>query len=216
MTSNREDFTRHELPPKIVKPVKTYAPNRIPLEGMTTMKSDFTHKMPDKMQSFKPVNNGVYSEDPFVATTTNKNDFQQWVVKPNIFKKDNQYVQPVGEMDLNTHYSRDFTGALTQPAQPIRPAARKLNDSKFEGQTTYEMDFQKQASSGRRGLIKGVSEYTIPDVPFEGQTTYKTTHFGIKGAPAATTKPELVHVMPADKFMADTSYRTEYTKKSKY
>lgn len=216
MTSNRQDFKRHVLPEKFVKPVLAYAPNKIPLDDMTTMKSDYSYKMqPGRMQSFKPVNNGVHSEEPFMATTTNKDDFQTWNQKPNFYKKDNQYVQPLGEMDMNTHYSRDFTGGQGQAAIAVRPAARKMNDCKFEGQTTYEMDFQKLAGGSRRGLIKGVSEYVLPDAKFDGQSTYMATHFGPQGLAAVTTKPRMVHEMPSDPFNADTSYRTEYTRKTK-
>lgn len=216
VTSNRHDFTRHELPPKFVKPIKSYTPNRIPLDAMTTMKSDYGVKNPmARMQSFKPANNGVHSEEPFNASTTNKEDFKQWLVTPNLVKRDTEYVQPLGEMDLNTNYNRDFTGTHARPAIAIRPAVRKTMDAKFEGQSTYEMDFQK-LNQQRRTPIKGVSEFHLPDAPFEGQSTYKTTHYGTKGYAATSTKPNLVHVAPADPFVADTSYRTEYTKKSKF
>lgn len=216
ITSNRRDYTRHPIPEKIVRPQRDYAPNKIPLDGMTTMKLDFQAKQPIRMQSFKPNDRGVQSEEPFLATTTQKDDFQTWNVRPEFAKKDNGYKQPLGEMDLNTNYSKDFTGSLGMPAKAIRPEPRKKLDAKFEGKSTYLMDFQKTGAEPRRGLIKGVSEYQLLDAPFEGQSTYKTEFYGTKGSPAKTTKPDLIHVQPADPFVADTSYRTEYIMKSKY
>lgn len=215
MTSNRRDFTRHTLPEKHVKPIKEYTPNRIPLDGMTTMKMDYAAKESIKMKSYKPDNNGVQSSEPFQASTTQKDDFKTWKVQPQFAKKDNEYKQPLGEMDLNTHYSRDFIGTTTAPAQAIRPPPRKRMDAKFEGKTTYDLDFQKVNTPNRRGLIKGISEFQLPDTPFEGESTYKTQYYGSKGVPAKTFKPDLAHVRPTDPFVSDTSYRTEYTTKSK-
>lgn len=215
MTSNRRDYTRHTLPEKVVKPIKEYAPNRIPLDGMTTMKLDYGAKESVKMKSFKPNDNGVQSNEPFDFSTTQKDDFKKWQVQPHFAKKDNEYKQPLGEMDLNTHYNRDFVGTMTAPAKAIRPPTRKRQDAKFEGQTTYEMDFQKLQTPNRREIIKGVSEFQLPNTPFEGESTYKSQFYGSRGMPAKTYKPDLVHVKPVDPFISDTSYRTEYTKKSK-
>jgi len=217
MTSNRHDFTRHELPKKFSKPVTEYTPNRIPLDSMTTMKLDYTAKdgMETRLKSFKPVNTGVHTEEPFMASTTQKDDFKQWQVQPFIARKDNEYKQPLGEMCLNTNYNSDFTGASQAPARAIRPPPRKRVDAKFEGQSTYEMDFHKRVGV-RPAIIKGVEEFRMPDVPFEGQSTYKTQFYGVQGDPAKTTKPELKHTMPEEPFRADTSYRVEYTKKSKF
>ena len=45
MTSNRRDFVRHPMPARPAKVAKEYAPNRIPLDSMTTMKMDYTAKV---------------------------------------------------------------------------------------------------------------------------------------------------------------------------
>lgn len=216
MTSNRHDYTRHELPKKYSKPITEYTPNRIPLDAVTTMKLDFTAKdgMETRMKSFKPINHGVHTEEPFNATTTQKDDFKQWQVRPIFAKRDNEYKQPLGEMNLNTNYSTDFTGTSQPPAKPIRPAPRKRVDAKFEGQSTYEMDFHKRTGV-RATIIKNVDEFRRPDAPFEGESTYKTQFYGVHGDPAKSTKPELKHIMPEEPFRADTSYRVEYIKKSK-
>lgn len=218
MTSNRRDFTRHPLPEKNVKPTVEYAPNKIPLDDMTTSKMDYGAKVSIyEIKSFKPRNDGLRSEEPFLGSTTQKDDFKQWKVAPAISKKDNGYKAPLGEMDLNTNYSKDFVGVVTAPAKAIKPEPRKKNYARFEGQSTYLADFQSSPSNiSRRGMIIGVSEYQMPNQPFEGSSTYKSEFYGTRGDAAKTYKPSIVHSKPTDPFVADTSYRSEYVKKSKY
>lgn len=214
MTSNRRDFIRHPLPVKQAKTVKEYAPNRIPLDSMTTMKMDYTAKEPIRMQSFKPVGGSHQSEDPFVGSTTQKDDFPKWAVQPKFPPKDKSYVQPLGEMDMNTNYSRDFVGVTCMPATAIRPQPRQKNEAAFEGQTTYVSDFIKQ-SQGRREPIKNANEFAMPDGPFEGKTTYKSEFYGTRGTAAKTTKIDSIYQKPNDPFDSQTSYRQEYTRKAR-
>ena len=100
--------------------------------------------MPTATPSFRPLATlGGQSEEAFAASTTQKDDFQEWTLPPPAAKKDNAWIQPLGEMDLNTNYSREFVGAVGAPAQAIRPPARKMAEVAFEGQTTYVSDFQR-------------------------------------------------------------------------
>lgn len=210
ITSNRQDYTRHQLPVKVSKPVKEYTPNKIPLDDMTTMKQSYTAKDSTKLKSFKPDNTAL-PDTPFDFSTTTKNDYKQWDCRPMLVKKDNEYVPPLGEMDMNTNYSKDFAGHAAPPAKAIRPPVNKKLDVKFEGSTTYELDFQKKENT-RRDLIKKNSEYQKSDQPFEGESTYKGQFIANKGEAAKSFKPNLVHNRPQEKFDSETSYRREYNK----
>ena len=84
------------------------------------------------MRSFKPDGTGYRSDAPFDDETTNKMDYKKWQLQPQFAKKDNEWRPPLGEMDMSTNYSNEFTQKPTQRALPIRPADRKKIDAKFE------------------------------------------------------------------------------------
>jgi hypothetical protein len=211
-TGYREDYIKHSLPSKYNRPKDEYMPNKIPLDSMTTSKRDFTPKDLEKMRSFKPDGTGYRSDAPFDDETTNKMDYKKWQLQPQFAKKDNEWRPPLGEMDMSTNYSNEFTQKPTQRALPIRPADRKKIDAKFEGDTTYGQDFRKWPGD-KRSLIKAGNEYQTPNVPFEGLSTYKGHFLAHAGGPAQSFKPDGPAYRSDAPFESSTLYRTEFTQK---
>lgn len=211
-TGYREDFVKHDLPAKYSRPKDDYQPNKIPLDSMTTMRRDFTAKDAEKARSCRPENGGYKSDAPFDDDTTHKNDFKRWEVKPNFAKKDNEWKPPLGEMDMSTNYNSEFTPKPAQKAMAIRPASRKKIDGKFEGDTTYGQDFRKWPGD-RRTPLKNQNEYHVPNVPFDGTSTYKGHYVQLGGGPSQSFKPDGLAYKSDQPFDGNTLYRTEFTHK---
>ena len=83
-TGYREDYIKHALPEKQARQRDEYTPNKIPLDGLTTMRRDFTPKDAEKQRSFKPEGTGYRSDAPFDDDTTHKVDFKKWDVQPHM------------------------------------------------------------------------------------------------------------------------------------
>ena len=211
-TSNREDYIRHNLPNKYNRPKEEYAPNKIPVESLTTNRRDFTPKDLERSRSFKPDGQGYRSDAPFEDDTTNKVDYKKWDVQPMQAKKDNEWRPPMGDMDLTTNYNTEFTNKPGQRAQPVRPGSRRKIDAKFEGDTTYGQDFRKWPGD-RRGPIKASNDYEVPTVPFEGLSTYKGHYQPHAGGAAVSFKPDGTAYRSDAPFDGNTLYRSEFTPK---
>lgn len=200
------------MPAKYSKPKEEYTPNKIPLDSLTTNRRDYTAKELEKMRSFKPDGTGYRSDAPFDDNTTNKVDYKKWEVQPNFAKRDNEWRPPLGEMDLSTNYSTDFTAKPAARVQAVRPASRKRIDAKFEGDTTYGQDFRKWPGD-KRSAIKNGNEYQTPNVPFEGMSTYKNHYLQHQSGPAQSFKPDGLAYRSDAPFDGNTLYRTEFTPK---
>jgi hypothetical protein len=212
-TGYRQDFIKHAMPAKFERAKNEYAQNKVPLENMTTNRRDFTAKDIDKIKSYKPDGTGYRSDAPFDDGTTHKIDYKKWDVKPISLRKDDEYKQPQGEMDLSTNYNREFTQKPVQRAQQIRPADRQKIDAKFVGDTTYGQDFRKFAGE-RAQLAKAGGEYQSPNVPFEGLSTYKGHYTPNSGGQAAHSyKPNGNAYRSDAPFDGNTLYRMEFTQK---
>lgn len=211
-TSNREDYRKFDVQPVYKKPKDPFVQNMIPMDSVTTNRRDYTAKDVDPIKSFKPDGQGYRSDMPFDDNTTNKNDYQKWGIQPMFVKKDNTWIAPVGEMDMRTNYSKDYTAKPNVAAKAVRPAQRIQVDAKFEGDSTYGQDFRKWEGE-RRGLIKASGEYVPSGIPFDGVSTYKNHYHGDKGTAAQSFKPDGVAYRSEDPFNANSSYRTEYVKK---
>lgn len=211
-TGYREDYIRHNLPPKFNRQREEYTLNKVPLDSLTTNKRDYTAKDIEKMRSFKPEGTGYRSDAPFDDGTTNKNDYKKWDVQPIQLRQNNEWKPPLGEMDMSTNYTSEYTQKPQQRVMAVRPASRKRIDAKFEGDTTYGQDFRKWAGD-RRGLIKADNEYQTPNVPFEGMSTYKGHYLKHQGGPAASFKPDGLAYRSDAPFDGSTLYRTEFTAK---
>lgn len=171
-TGYREDYIKHQLPEKYARPRDEYIPNKVPLDGLTTMRRDFTPKGAEKQPSFKPEGTGYRSDAPFDDDTTHKADYKKWDVQPLQARQNAEWQRPMGEMDLNTNYNTEFTPKPTERVQAIRPSERRLIDAKFEGDTTYGQDFRKWPGE-KRDLIRNPNEYQPSQAPFDGLSTYK-------------------------------------------
>lgn len=200
------------MPAKFERAKNEYTQNKIPLENMTTNRRDFTAKDIEKMKSYKPDGTGYRSDAPFDDGTTHKIDFKKWDVKPISLHKDDAYKQPIGEMDLTTNYTTDFTAKPVARAQQIRPASRKKIDAKFVGDTTYGQDFRKWAGD-RAQLAKAGGEYQPTNVPFEGMSTYKGHYVPHSGGPQHSYKPDGGAYRSDAPFDGNTLYRMEFTPK---
>lgn len=211
-TSNREDYIKFDVQPVYKKPKDPFVQNSIPMDNMTTNRRDYTAKDMEPLKSFKPDGMGYRSDAPFEDVTTNKNDYKKWGVQPMMAKKDQTWIAPQGEMDMSTNYSKDYTAKPNQRAVAIRPNQRSKVDAKFEGDSTYGMDFRKWGGE-RRTLAKGPDTYMPSGIPFDGLSTYKNQYIGAKGAPASSFKPDGIAYRSHDPFDGNSSYRTEYIKK---
>ncbi len=211
-TGYRDDYIKHNLPSKYNRPKDEYQPNKVPLDSLTTNRRDYTGKEGEKMRSFKPDGTGYRSDAPFNDDTTHKVDFKKWDVQHNLFKKDNEWRPPMGEMDLSTNYNTEFTPKPTQRVQAVRPASRKKIDAKFEGDTTYHQDFRKWPGD-KRNPIRSGNEYQAPNAPFEGLSTYKGHYMPHQANPAQSFKPDGNAYRSDAPFDGNTLYRTEYTQK---
>ncbi len=211
-TGYRQDYIKHAMPAKFERPKNEYTQNKIPLENMTTNRRDFTAKDIEKMRSYKPDGTGYRSDAPFDDGTTHKIDFKKWDVQPISLHKDDAYKQPIGEMDLTTNYTTDFTAKPVARAQQIRPASRKKIDAKFVGDTTYGQDFRKWAGD-RAQLAKAGGEYQPSNAPFDGMSTYKGHYIPHQSGPQQSYKPDGGAYRSDAPFDGNTLYRMEYTPK---
>jgi hypothetical protein len=211
-TGYRDDYIKHSLPTKYNRPREEYQQNKVPLDSLTTMRRDFTAKDAEKMRSFKPDGAGYKSEAPFDDDTTHKLDYKKWEVQAVHAKKDNEWRPPLGEMEMSTNYTSEFTPKPAQRAVAIRPSSRKKIDAKFEGDTTYGQDFRKWPGD-KRAPIRSGNEYQQPSIPFEGLSTYKGHYLPLQGGPAHSFKPDGMAYRSDAPFDGNTLYRTEYTQK---
>jgi hypothetical protein len=104
---------------------------------MTTNRRDFTAKDTEKIRSFKPEGNGYKSDAPFDDHTTHKNDFKKWDVQPFQGKRENEWKPPVGEMDLSTNYTNEYTQKPVNRVHAVKPLDRAKTDARFDGNTTH-------------------------------------------------------------------------------
>jgi hypothetical protein len=211
-TGYKTDFIKHSMPERFSRPKEEYQINKVPLDGMTTMKRDFTPKDIERMRSFKPDGQGYRSDAPFDDGTTHKNDFKKWEVNPVFARKENDYRPPQGPMETSTNYNTEFTSKPAARAQPIRPASRKKLDVKFIGDTTYGQDFKKWAGD-RVQPVRTAGEYQLPQVPFEGQSTYKTQYLPHSANATQSFKPDGNAYKSGAPFDGNTLYRMEFTPK---
>jgi len=211
-TGYREDYIKHALPEKQARQRDEYTPNKIPLDGLTTMRRDFTPKDAEKQRSFKPEGTGYRSDAPFDDDTTHKVDFKKWDVQPHMGKQNAEWQRPMGEMDLNTNYNNEFTPKPSQRVQAIRPSSRRLIDAKFEGDTTYGQDFRKWPGE-KRDLIRNPNEYQPSNAPFDGLSTYKGHYIPHEGTKTGSFKPDGLAYRSDAPFDGNTLYRSEFTQK---
>ena len=140
-TSHKEDYIRHNLPPKFYKAKEEYQRNQIPLESLTTSHRDFTAKDIEKIRSYKPDNIVKGPEAPMESDTTSKSDFKRWSVEPVTKRPGAEWIPPTSQMENNTSYSTDFTHRSSQRVQALKPMARDKTLAKFEGDPVYKCNF---------------------------------------------------------------------------
>ena len=211
-TGYRDDYIKHNLPEKYNRPRDEYQANKIPLDGLTTMRRDFTAKDAEKMRSFKPEGGGYRSDAPFNDDTTHKQDYKRWEVQAPHAKRDQEWHPPLGEMDMTTNYSNEYTKKPVERVAAVRPEQRTKLDAKFDGNTTYHEDFRKWPGD-KRELIRADNGYHPSGVPFDGQSTYKGHYIPLEGGPAASFKPDGLAYRSGAPFDGNTMYRSEYTHK---
>ena len=211
-TGYRDNYTKHPLPRKEVREKEEYSPNKAPLDGMSNYRKDFIPKNAAPSSSCKPEANAYQSDVPFQDDTTQRVDYQPWKTGRPFVHEPDRYVQPEGDMFMNTTTHTDYTKKPIQKQEAKRPSSNKRVPGKFDGATNYNEDFRKWPSDGRQKATMK-ADYSPPEAPFEGSSHYRTDYHQHNQAPPKSKKPEERGVLSDAPFDDDTEYRKEYIKR---
>ena len=140
-TSNKEDYIRHDLPPKFYKAKDEYQRAQEPIDNMTITHQDFTAKNIEKIKSYRPDNIVNAPETPMDSDTTSKLDYKRWSLEPLHKRAGEQWIPPTSQMENSTSYSTEYTHRSGQRAKALRPMARDRTQAKFEGESINKCKF---------------------------------------------------------------------------
>jgi len=214
LTNNKIDYRSHPLPERVWIPKAEYAPPKAPLESTTTNQRDFQGHAARKLDSFKPRNDGIKSEQPLDDKTEFRDSYKQWEMPIKDKKAGNVYVKPQGVMDDTTSHKKDYVPHPHQVTRAFKPTNQGSgNDAQFDDTTTFKTDYKPwQASNERRG-DPSRKAYEMPKVPFDGIPTYAAHYIQKDANPVRSYKPDNFIEANRAPFEGNTMYKTEYTMK---
>ncbi len=177
-TGYKQEYIKHQLPPRFIREKQAYERNSVPLDGLSNYQKDYITKSAPMRQSCKP-NQGAYTSDaPLDSDTTHRVDYQKWQVEKPAGRQQDVWVQPEGNIDFGTTNRRDYDRKRGAPAKALKPIERKGQAGRFEGNPTYKADYRKWETDGPV-RFKKESGYEPPEKPFEGQSTHQRDYIGL-------------------------------------
>lgn len=210
-TGYKQEYIKHPLPPKYHREMPQYEPNKVPLDGLSTQKRDFTPKAGQMRRSMKPEQGAYISEAPFDDHTTNRVDYIKWPSTHPYMRAPEVYQRPEGDTDFNTTHKTHYTQKPVVMTKAFRPTARKSAPGKFDGNTNYAADYRKW-NLPDRALVKNADEYLPPSAPFEGNSNYKDDYKAHRVAPRISMKPTEAAKTSDQPFDGRTGYKDDYIK----
>lgn len=212
-TGYRDEFISHPLQERQQREKAVWEPNKTKLDGTSNYMRDFLPKEAGKMPSCKPDRGAYQSNAPFEGDTTQRMDFKQWPAERPWVRQQDAWVQPDGEMFMNTTTNTDYTKKNIDRAKMLRPDAGRKTPGKFNGTTNYNEDFRKWAP-GERAKPKPLTEYSPPEAPFQGSSNYHDDFTKHRLTPVRSLKPSDKGYASDAPFQSGTEYRQEFTKKA--
>ena len=209
-TGYKVEYIKHAMPPKHMKEKAVYERNTVPLDGLSNYMKDYIKKQAPVRQSCKPEQGAYSSGAPLDSDTTHKVDYKKWPTEKPFMHQPEAWVKPEGDFEFATTTHIDYDRKQGMPAKALRPAERKGQAGKFEGNPTYKSDYRKWDTDGPLRPERK-SEYMPPEAPFEGQSTQKRDFIGYKEAPRQSMRPTEKGIASGP-FDDTTGYRVEYIK----
>ena len=120
-----------------------YNPPSVPMDSITTFKTDFKGLKAPPAESMKPNQTFMSSTDPLSTSSEFRDRFVAWPVHRPERREADKYVAPQGTMDLQSTQRIDYKSLNGKPALAVKPAVKLAKSHPFDGTTNYSNDFKK-------------------------------------------------------------------------
>ena len=211
-TGYREEYTKKHMEPIARREQPVWNKNPAKFEGSTNYNQDYIEKTPEKRLNFKPDQTPYTTNDPFIASTTNRSDFTAMPLQKPYVHEGATYVPSTGQMEDQTTSKIDYCQKPIERSLPRRPPSSNRSPGKFYSDTTNKLDFgHKEPIFVQR--VGPRQEYVKPDAPFAGLSNY-TSDYQNKGyALRQSMRPNEAPISSGARFDDTTMYRTEFQKR---
>ena len=153
----------------------------------------------------KPSNGPAQSNEPFIDTTSHKEDFIRHTLPPKFFKAKDEYKRNEIPLDGLTTTHRDFTAKNGEKMPSFRPENKIAGtEVPMESDTTSKLDYKRwnmEPMFKRQG-----EEWHPPTSQMENNTSYSTEYTHRSGQKAQAIRP-VVRDKTQSKFEADPTYK---------
>ncbi|BHF61026.1 hypothetical protein SprV_0100399600 [Sparganum proliferum] len=146
LTTNRVDYTPHELQPPSRHHPDPYKQPEGEMEKRSTYANDFPVQPickvgPVQLKEFPKC------EAPFNGESNYRSDFRPWNVKPCIVKPINKFMPPDVPMDGLTTNRAEYVPRALCKVPSFKPPPMIMDNGPFDGITNYRVDY---TDKGRR------------------------------------------------------------------
>ena len=160
----------------------------------------------------KPSNGPSQSNEPFIDTTSHKEDYIRHTLPAKFYKAKEEYKRNEIPVESMTTSHRDFTQKDLEKIRSYKPENKIAGaDVPMESDTTTRLDYKRwnlEPMYKRAG-----EEWQPPTNQMENNTSYSTefTHRGAAGQRAQAIRP-VVRDKTQSKFEADPTYKCKFKK----
>lgn len=170
-TEARTQFINREIP--VSKPIVPDRGGDVmpkgPLEASTTYGGDFKMFQTARPEPCKPVNSQQKSDAPFAGVSSYNSAFIPKAVPYARVRPTNAYEPNREKFNDSTTHKAAYQG-LSVPAYRAGPTHKPLETYRFEGQSSYQSEFDKKGNAQRRPIHRAGER--VETGPFDGSTTY--------------------------------------------